>query len=112
MSESRQITEVHVNCPDAESATHIAERLVASKLAACSNTLAPIESVYWWHGTIEHDQEVMVILKTRPELFDRVVEAVEQLHPDDVPSIIGHDVSAVNRAYEEWVYDSTVDPAD
>jgi periplasmic divalent cation tolerance protein len=112
MSGSRQVTEVHVNCPDAESAAHIAERLVASRLAACSNTLSPVESRYWWNGTIERDQEILVILKTRRELFDRVADAVQQLHPDDVPSIIGHDVSAVNRAYEEWVYDSTADPAD
>ena len=112
MSRSRPIIEVHVNCPDAETATRIAERLVESRLAACSNTLSPIESRYWWNGTIERDTEVLVILKTRRELFDRIVGAVEELHPDDVPSIIGHDVSAVNRAYEEWVYDSTVDSTD
>ncbi len=112
MGGSRGITEVHVNCPDAGTAAHIAEQLVASRLAACSNTLSPIESRYWWKGTIELDQEVLVILKTRRELFDRVVGAVEQLHPDEVPSIIGHHVSDVNRAYEEWVYDSTIDPAD
>lgn len=103
--------EVHVNCPDAETASRIAEHCVSERLAACANTVAPIESRYWWNGVIEHDREVLVILKTRRALFDRVVDAVRGLHPDDVPSIIGHEVAVVNDDYARWVDDSTIDPA-
>ncbi len=106
------VTEVHVNCPDEATAARIAERLVASRLAACSNVVGPIESRYWWQGRIEQDREALLILKTRRELFDRVVDEVRSLHPDDVPSILAHDVSAANEDYRRWVYESTLDPSD
>lgn len=105
-----QVTEIHVTCPDAEVASAIADALVGARLAACANTTGPIESRYWWQGSIETESEVLLVLKTRAELVTRVEAAVADLHPYDVPSIVGHHVSSVNTDYERWVYDSTIAP--
>lgn len=106
---TKQLIEIHVNCPSDDVAAQIADELVTTRLAACANIVGPIASTYWWDGRIERDSEALLILKTRPQLFDQVVAAVRRLHPDDVPSIIGHLVSAATPDYLEWVHDNTAD---
>ena len=45
---------VLTNLPDGESARALADHVVAARLAACVNILAPCRSVYRWQGNIEH----------------------------------------------------------
>ena len=102
-----KLIEICVNCPDVESARSISDHLVEARLVACSNIHASIESCYHWKGNIERETEVPMSVKTREELFDRVVERIKTLHPYETPSIIGITVDRVNQDYLEWIYAET-----
>jgi len=68
-------------------AERVAETVLAEKLAACANILAPCTSLYLWHGELERAEEVPVLFKTRPMLANRLRERIAALHPYDLPVI-------------------------
>ncbi|PYV17569.1 MAG: hypothetical protein DMG21_08070 [Acidobacteria bacterium] len=66
-----------VACGSRREAKKIARRLVESKLAACVNVSPPFESIYRWKGKIRDDREVLILIKTRRQLFP-IVEATSR----------------------------------
>lgn len=96
---------LYVTHPSKEAATQLCEELMQKRLIACYNLL-PIESAYWWHGKIEQADEVVSLLKTRPELASEVEVAVMQLHSYHVPCILHWEVAA-NADYEQWIQQET-----
>ncbi len=95
---------VLITAPSVDSAREIARSLLEQKLAACVNILPGISSLYLWQGALHEDAEVLLIVKTRKELFqERLVPAVLALHPYDVPEIIALPVTAGLPDYLEWI---------
>ncbi|NNE28414.1 MAG: divalent-cation tolerance protein CutA [Saprospiraceae bacterium] len=92
---------IYITHPDEHSAKKISEHLVAEKLAACAN-IFPIQSNYWWQGEFQKDDEWVSLIKTTKEMWEAVNDAVEELHPYDIPCLIRHEVKA-NEAYENWI---------
>lgn len=101
------ILDVWINCPDQQTAKAIAQALVERRLAACANIHAEIDSLYWWNGALERGREVPLLIKTRPDLFERVAEAARKLHPDETPAIHGVEVAAVTADYLAWLQRET-----
>ncbi len=95
--------DVWINCPDDETARRIGSALVERRLAACANVFPRIWSTYHWQGAIESEEESPLLVKTRADLFDALCDAVRELHPYDVPSIVGVPVEHVNAEYAAWV---------
>ena len=83
----------YVTAPDAASARRIAHAVLERRLAACAN-LVPIDSVYRWRGALESAKEVLVVLKTRRALVPRLMAAVREAHPDEVPCIVTYAMDA------------------
>jgi periplasmic divalent cation tolerance protein len=94
-------------CPDAESAAAIARALVGERLAACVNRMPGLTSVYRWQSEIHEDNEVLLLIKTRRELFERLRARIIELHPYDVPEVIALDVAAGHEPYLEWLRTET-----
>ena len=103
--------EVHVTAPSREQAAEIARKLVDERLAACVNIVGDMRSVYRWEGKIHEDEEVLCLIKTRPELLDALTERVRALHPYDVPEILAFEVSDGSADYLAWLRESTVPEA-
>ncbi len=101
---------IYITHANERSATKVANFLVEQKLVACAN-IFPMKSAYWWKAQITSDKEWVSIVKTRTALWSKVIQAVESVHPYDVPCIMKFEVEA-NTAYEDWIRDSTIDPAE
>lgn len=95
----------YVTHADVVAAKELCDALLRERLIACYN-LSPMESAYWWRGELARENEVVSLLKTRPELADRVEEVVLKLHPYDLPCIMRWEVAA-NEAYERWIVEET-----
>lgn len=91
----------YVTYPDEATARSISENLVKQRVAACSNVF-PIQSMYWWEGSIQQDGEWVSILKTSRTLETELEKAIEALHPYEVPCIMRLEARA-NEAYEQWI---------
>ncbi|RJQ21052.1 MAG: divalent-cation tolerance protein CutA [Nitrospiraceae bacterium] len=98
---------VFITAPHEDLAASIARALVESRLAACANIIKGIRSIYAWQGKIEDDSEVLMIVKTRRELFDALSAKVKELHSYEVPEIIALPVTAGSEDYLKWLREST-----
>jgi periplasmic divalent cation tolerance protein len=109
MSESAMNAEYLVvlcTCPTAGSAQAISTALLEEQLAACVNRVSGVRSMYRWAGKIEHDDEVLLVIKTATQHFDRLESTIRSLHPADVPEIIGLPIVAGSGDYLDWLGDS------
>lgn len=93
-------------CPDRDSALALAQVAVEEALAACVNLLPGVKSIYRWQGAVETAEEVLLMIKTRPECFDALVARLRPLHPYEVPEFIGIPITTGLPAYLAWIADS------
>jgi periplasmic divalent cation tolerance protein len=93
----------------AEDAARIARALVERRLAACVNVLPGVKSWYRWKGTVEEDEERLLVIKTRRDRFEALREALVALHPYELPEAIALPVEAGHAPYLAWL-DEAVGP--
>ena len=95
-------------CDSTEIATLIANTLVSKKLAACVNIVKGIQSVYQWQGEIKHDDEILLIIKTRQSLFSQVEHTIQEQHNYELPEIIAVPISSGETNYLNWIQSATL----
>jgi periplasmic divalent cation tolerance protein len=98
---------VFITAPNEDLAVTIARSLVDARLAACANIIKGIRSIYTWQGKTADDTEVLMIVKTRWELFDKLRSKVKELHSYEVPEIIALPITAGSDDYLKWLMEST-----
>ena len=94
---------VITNLPDRPAAERLAEALVARRLAACVNILAPCRSVYRWKGQMQHDEEHPVLVKTTAERYAQLEAEIRSLHPYELPEIVAVPIERGLPGYLDWV---------
>jgi periplasmic divalent cation tolerance protein len=95
---------VLITCPNQEVSDQIANALLEQKLAACVNMMTPVTSLYTWEGEIARDKEMLLIVKSRADLFERdLIPAVKAVHPYDVPEIIALPIIMGSQDYLDWI---------
>jgi periplasmic divalent cation tolerance protein len=98
---------VLTNLPDRAAAERLADGLIAQKVAACVNILAPCRSVYRWKGALQHDEEHPVLVKTTLERYPALEAAIRSAHPYELPEIIAVPIVRGLPAYLQWVVSET-----
>lgn len=90
-----------------ESAEYIASTLVEDRLVACVNILPQIKSVYRWKNKIVNDNELLLIIKTKKEFFNKVKNKIVEIHPYEVPEVISIDITDGTKDYLDWIASET-----
>ena len=94
---------VLMTVPDGATGERLARALVEERLIACANLVPGVTSVYRWEGEVRSDTELLVVMKTRAGLLERLFERAAALHPYEVPELIALDVVGGSRPYCGWV---------
>lgn len=81
----------------------IAMKLLEERLVACTNIIPQITSLYLWKGDIEVDNESLLIVKTREDKADQVMEKVKELHSYETPCILQLEVKKGSEEYLNWM---------
>jgi periplasmic divalent cation tolerance protein len=80
--------------------------LVEEGLAACVQVLGPVHSTYRWEGAVESAREWLLLMKTTPERFPDLRDAVERRHPYEVPELVAVPISDGLPGYLSWIASS------
>ena len=87
----------------AEDAERIGRALVERRLAACVNIVPAVTSIYRWKGSVEKEEERLLLIKTRAERFPALREALVALHPYEVPEVLALSIEDGHEPYLEWL---------
>lgn len=98
---------VITNLPERAAAEKLADALIARRLAACINILAPCRSVYRWRGAVQHDEEHPVLIKTTRAAYAELEAQIRAHHPYELPEIIAVPIERGLPAYLDWVVAET-----
>ncbi len=90
-----------------EEAKKIARHLVEKKLIACCSIIPTVTSIYRWKDEITEDNEVLMIMKTKAELYSKVEKEIKKLHSYEVPEIICIPINAGSKEYLNWIDEQT-----
>jgi len=94
---------VLTNLPDRAVAERLAASLVEQRVAACVIILAPCRSVYRWQGSVQHDEEHPLLIKTTRAAYPALEAAIRALHPYALPEIVAMPVELGLAEYLHWV---------
>jgi len=94
-------------CGDRATAERLGRALVEESLVACVNVVPGLRSIYRWNGTVQADEEVLMIIKTTAARLAAARERLVELHPYETPEVIAWPVADGHGAYLDWVADST-----
>jgi len=94
-------------CPSQNEADAVATTLLEERLAACVNQLPGIKSLYRWEGRVKQDDEVLLLIKTTADLFERLEKTIKTLHSYETPEIIAVPIVAGSADYLRWIEAST-----
>lgn len=71
--------QLQLTCADKAKADKVANALLVKHLIACAKVV-PVSSTYWWQGKIESANEALLIMDSKPELFDQIETEIAKLH--------------------------------
>ena len=98
-----------ITVPDQETGEMIANILLEKKLVACVNIVTPVISFFSWEGERDREDEVLLILKSRADLFESdLIPAVEAVHPYKLPEIIALPIIMGSEKYLNWIDEVTL----
>ncbi len=103
---SHSIKIIYITTSSKEEAEKIACFLFEKQLIACANFF-PIESMYWWKGSLEQSNEYVLLVKTLEENYELVKKEVENIHSYTLPCIAGF-LCQVNENFFKFVKESVV----
>jgi periplasmic divalent cation tolerance protein len=98
---------IYITTKDMEEAEMISKIILEKRLAACSNIIPGMKSFYHWKGNMETEAEVVLLFKTKLELFDDIVAIVKKNHSYEIPCIIAYPIVLGSLEYLHWIEEET-----
>ncbi len=94
---------VYVTTSGRMESERLARMCVAAKLAACVNIVPRVVSHYEWEGGMKKEQESLMFIKTRADLFNQLSSFIKKHHSYECPCIVFMPVSKGNLPFLTWV---------
>mgnify|MGYP001776857260 CR=1 FL=1 len=93
--------------PNKDEAKKISNALVSENLAACVCTIDKVSSIFSWNGELCSENELLLVIKTRAELFEKIEVVIKAFHSYNVPEIIALPVMMGSHEYLGWIEHET-----
>lgn len=101
-----EFIELVLTCDDRAEAEKIADCLLEKQLIACAK-FVPIDSRYRWNGQIAESQEVLLLMESVADNFDKVEAEVKKLHSYDTFVLKSLPVTSISKEAAEWLEKET-----
>jgi periplasmic divalent cation tolerance protein len=103
-----ELCQISIACGSAEEAAAVTAALLDARLAACVQTIGPVESRYWWQGAQQTATEWVCVAKSRTALVDDITAAVRAVHSYEVPEVVATPIVGGSADYLAWVEAETM----
>ncbi len=90
-------------CPSMDEAEGLAEKLLTARLAACVNIVPGVVSLYEWRGKMEREQEFLLLIKSRADLFGELEKLLRASHSYELPELIAVPIEEGLAPYLNWI---------
>lgn len=97
-------------CPTKAFADQLASRIVQAELAACVSVIPGLTSYYRWRGQVERNEEVLLLIKSRTDVFDALQDMIASQHPYELPEIVAVPITTGSAPYLKWLDASVRQP--
>ncbi len=87
-------------------ASRIGEELINQKLAACVNVIPGLTSYYRWGGAAQTGKELLILVKTCKDNYERASGVIRKHHSYEVPEIIAIPIIDGDPTYLKWMDES------
>ena len=78
--------------PNEDMARDLSKILLEKRVAACVNIIPKVRSNYWWNGSIENSEEIILLIKTTEDKYDQLEDLIRKNHPYEIPEIIAFEI--------------------
>ena len=89
--------------PSSNEAERLAYEIVSKRIAACVQILPKMTSFYFWEGSVQKEDEHLLLIKTLPEKYSELEAFITENHSYDVPEIVAIESSGVSSEYRQWL---------
>jgi len=89
--------------PNRETAEELSKNLLLDRLAACVSQLDSVRSNYWWQGSLERAEEVLLLIKTMSQKVEALKQFISANHPYEVPELVFLSAEDTLEPYLNWV---------
>ena len=105
--ENTNIVLIYVTVGDEKEGRKIALYLVKHKIAACVNMIPRMHAVYRWKGVVEESDECILLVKTRKDNVERVIQKIKGMHSYELPCIEVFEIIGGLQDFLRYVEDET-----
>jgi len=92
----------YLTCANNREADRISKVLLEKKLIACVKKL-PVSSIFRWKGKIDNAKEIIVMLESIEENFDKINAVVKKLTSYETPMLFSIPVLKTTKGVEKWL---------
>ena len=89
-----------------EEAEKLASSVLSDKIAACANILPGMTSMYEWDGSMQKEQETLLLLKCKTKNKDLLEKRLSELHSYECPCILSFKPESINSSFSNWINES------
>ncbi|MFH1062727.1 MAG: divalent-cation tolerance protein CutA [Candidatus Omnitrophota bacterium] len=106
MLKNNEYIVVFVTAGSTKEADFLRKKLMESKLAACV-AKTRVNSMFCWKGKVETENEVLLIIKTKYALYEKLEALIKENHSYEVPEIIALPIITGSKPYLDWIDENT-----
>ena len=94
---------LYITCGSKIEAINLGKLLVKNKLAACTNIIPNIKSIFNWEHKVTQSQESILIGKTQNKNVSKIIKLIERKHSYECPCIVFFDIEKGNKKFLSWI---------
>ena len=98
---------IYVTFGSLKEAKTLGGKLVRNKLAACTNIIPTIYSIYIWKNKTMMDKECSMIVKTSKSKVKKAIKFIVKQHSYECPAVSAFSIASSHKDFKKWIYEQT-----
>lgn len=96
-----------LTCANEKEASKIANTLLVNHFIACAKQV-PVKADFLWESDIQNSDEILLIMDSKPELFNKIEAEVAKLHSYDTFVLQEVQVGKISTKAKGWMENELV----